>query len=318
MTNINKKPSLKKKFFKVQDSIGIWMDKGNRTTRVFLFPYVLMFIIFIVLPFIVAIGFSFTYYNSVQTPKFVGVKNYIYMFTQDPYFMKQVLPNTILFSLVVGPGGYVLSFVLAWLLSQVPRGARTVLSLIIYSPSMTSGIAMAVLWRTIFSGDEGGYLNSLLLRLGTISEPVQWLQSPQYLMTIMIVVSLWSSMGIGFLAMLSGLLGVNKELYEAAYLDGITNRFQEVIYITIPSMKNQMLFGAVMSIVGAFNAGAIGVSLSGSNPTPQYSGQLIVNHIADYTSSRMELGMASALSVILLLIVYIFNKVFSNLFRDRS
>lgn len=318
MEKQHKKTSFKSKYYKVVDKFSMWMDKGNRTSKLFLIPYVLMFVIFIVLPFAVAIGFSFTYYNSVEPPKFVGMKNYIYIFTQDPYFMKQILPNTILFSLIVGPGGYLLSFVMAWLLSQVPKGARTVLALIIYSPSMTSGIAMAVLWRTIFSGDEQGYLNSILLRMGSITEPIQWLQSPQYLMPIMIIVTLWSSMGIGFLAMLSGLLGVNKELYEAAYLDGINNRFQEVIYITIPSMKNQMLFGAVMSIVGAFNAGQIGVSLSGSNPTPQYSGQLIVNHIADYTTNRMELGMASALSVVLLVIVYLFNGVFSKLFKEKD
>lgn len=321
-----KKPNKVKQFFVniwnkvlyVFDQISLWMDKGNKTTVIFLIPYVLMFFLFIVLPIIVAMALSFTYFNGISSPKFVGFDNYIYIFTQDPDFMKVILPNTLLFALVVGPGGYILSFLLAWIIAQLPKTARTILALIVYSPSMTSGIALSVLWKTIFSGDEQGYLNSILLQLNMITEPIQWLQSPDYLMPIMIGVTLWSSMGVGFLAMLSGMLGTNKELYEAGYIDGIRNRFQEMFYITIPSMKNQMLFGAVMQIVGAFSGGAIGVQLSGSNPTPQNAGQVLVNHIDDYGVLRKEIGMSAALSVTLLLIVYIFNKVFTQVFREKD
>ena len=309
---------IKNGYFNTVDKFSMWMDKGNRTTILFLTPYVLLFSVFIVLPIIIAICLSFTYYNGISKANFVGFDNYIYIFTQDSVFMKKILPNTLIFAIIVGPGGYLLSFVLAWILAQVPKKLRTILALIIYSPSMTSGIAMAVLWKTIFSGDEQGYLNSLLLRMNMITEPIQWLQSPEYLMPIMIIVTLWSSMGIGFLAMLSGMLGVNKELYEAGYIDGIKNRYQEVVHITIPSMKNQMLFGAVMSIVGAFSAGSIGVQLSGANPTPQNAGQLLVNHIEDYGVLRKEIGMSAAYSVILLIIVYVFSKLFTRLFRERD
>ena len=319
---VMKKPSffqrLKKGWFKFTSKIGDWMDKGNRTTVIFLLPYVLMFTVFIVLPVAVAIFLSFTYFNGIGKPVFTGFNNYIFAFTQDQYFMRKIIPNTFLFAIIVGPGGYILSFLLAWVLSQIPKIPRTIMTLIVYSPSMTSGIAMTVLWKIIFSGDEQGYLNSILLRLDIISEPIQWLQSSQYLMPVMIIVTLWSSMGIGFLAMLSGILSINRELYEAAYLGGVSNRFQEIIYITIPSMKNQMLFGAVMAIVNAFNAGAIGVQLTGSNPTPNYAGQLIVNHIDDYGLLRKELGMSAALSVILLIIVYLFSWIFRKLFQDRD
>ena len=232
--------------------------------------------------------------------------------------MRTILPNTILFAIIVGPGGYVLSFLLAWVLSQLPKLPRTIMTLIVYSPSMTSGIAMTVLWKIIFSGDEQGYLNSILLSMELINEPIQWLQSSQYIMPVMIIVTLWGSMGVGFLAMLSGILSINRELYEAAYLDGISNRFQEIVYITVPAMKNQMLFGAVMAIVNAFSAGAIGVQLTGSNPTPNYAGQLIVNHIDDYGILRRELGMSAALSVILLIIVYLFSWIFRRLFSDND
>jgi multiple sugar transport system permease protein len=309
---------LKKKWHNLTNKVSEWMDKGNRTTVIFLLPYVLMFTIFIVLPVIVAMFLSFTYFNGVSEMKFTGFTNYIFVFTQDQYFMRTILPNTILFAIIVGPGGYVLSFLLAWILSQIAKLPRTIMTLIVYSPSMTSGIAMTVLWKIIFSGDEQGYLNSLLLRLDMISEPIQWLQSGDYLMPVMIIVTLWGSMGVGFLAMLSGILSINRELYEAAYLDGISNRFQEIVYITVPAMKNQMLFGAVMAIVNAFSAGAIGVQLTGSNPTPNYAGQLIVNHIDDYGILRRELGMSAALSVILLIIVYLFSWIFRRLFSDND
>lgn len=283
---------------------------------ILLSPYLIMFLIFIVVPVICGIALSFTYFNTIQFPTFIGLKNYIRLFTQDSVFMQKVLPNTIKYSLIVGPGGYILSFLLAWILAQLTKLPRTILAIIIYSPSMTAGIIMSTVWGVIFSGDQLGYLNSMLINSGIISEPVQWLQSPQYLMTIMIVVSLWSSMGVGFLAMLAGVLNVNEELYEAAYIDGIKNRFQEIIYITIPCMRPQMLFGAVMAIVGTVSAGGIGVALSGSNPTPDYAGQVIVNHIEDYGFIRYEMGYAAAISVVLLLIIWGASKVSRKLFAD--
>ncbi len=284
----------------------------------FLSMYALMFITFIVVPVIVAFILSFTSFDTIQFPTYNGLRNYIVLLTQDDIFMKYVLPNTIQFAVIVGPGGYILAFMLAWILAQLPKLPRTVLALILYSPSMTSGVAMSVVWVIFFSGDQNGYLNSLLLRNSLIQEPIQWLQSPQYLMTIMIIVTLWGSMGVGFLAMLAGILEVNPELYEAGALDGISSRFQEIINITIPSMKPQMLFGAVMAIVATFQAGAIGVTLSGGNPTPQYAGQLIVNHIEDYGFLRYEMGYAAAVSVVLLLMVLLFARVANRLFGSEE
>ncbi len=280
--------------------------------------YALLFFIFIVVPVLAAFLLSFTFFDTIQLPHFIGLRNYITLLTQDDTFMKYVLPNTIQFAVIVGPGGYALAFFLAWVLAQLPKIPRTFFALILYSPSMTSGVAMAVVWKTLFSGDQIGYLNSFLMNLGIVQQPIQWLQSPQYLMTIMILVTLWSSMGIGFLAMLAGILEINPELYEAAALDGVNSRWQEIFFITIPSMKPQMLFGAVMAIVGTFQAGAIGVTLSGSNPTPQYAGQLIVNHIEDYGFLRYEMGYAAAVSVVLLLMVLFFTRLSNRLFAGEE
>jgi len=284
----------------------------------FLLPYLLLFTIFIVIPVVTAMVLSLTNFNGLQMPKFIGLKNYVNLITNDDVFMQHVLPNTILFSLIVGPGGYILSFLLAWMLAQIPKVPRTVLALLIYSPSMTTGIAMTVVWTVIFSGDQTGYLNNILMQLGLIFSPIQWLQSPEYLMPIMIIVSLWSSMGLGFLAMLAGVLNIDPTLYEAAYVDGIRNKFQEIIYITIPSMRPQMVFGAVMAVVNTFQNAAIGVLLSGSNPTPNYAGQLLVNHIEDYGIIRYEMGYASAVSVVTLLLVYWISKLAWRIFGENN
>ncbi len=294
------------------------MITSKKTPYLFLLPYLILFTVFIIIPTTMAVGLSFTNYNAVQTPEFVGLTNYINLLTQDTIFLQYVLPNTILFSIIVGVGGYVLSFVLAWSLSQLSQAPRTVLALILYSPSMTAGVAMSVVWRTVFLGNQSGIANYVLTALGVIDEPILWLSNATYIMPIVIIVALWSSMGVGFLAMLAGLLNVSPELYEAGAIDGIKNRFQEVIYITIPSMKPQMLFGAVMAVTGAFQQGSIGVTLTGANPTPGYAAQLMVNHVEDYGFARYEMGYAAAVSVALLALIYAFSFVARKLFEEKD
>ncbi len=290
--------------------------KRRATPYLFIFPYFSLFVLFVAIPVVIAVVLSFTNFNAIEFPDFVGIKNYIDLFLQDEVFIRYVIPNTIVFAVIVGPGGYILSFILAWALSQVTRLPRTIMALIIYSPSMTAGTTMAVIWKVLFSGDQLGYINNALMRLGVITEPIIFLQSSEWLLTVMIIVALWSSMGVGFLSMLAGLLNIDPSLYEAAHIDGIKNRFQEVFYITIPSIKPQMLFGAIMAIVNAFKQSAIGVQLSGANPTPNYSGQLMVNHISDYGFTRYEMGYACAVSVVLLIIIWVFSKGARTLFKE--
>lgn len=295
---------------------GRWIDRHS--SFVLLAPYAFVFCLFIIIPVGAAILLSFTHFNSISSPTFAGFTNYITLLTNDSVFMQKVLPNTIIFSIFVGVGGYILAFFAAWSLSQLPKVPRTIMTVILYSPSVTAGVLMSTIWKSIFNGDKRGLLNYLLLKLDVIDSPIQWLQSEEYLLPIMILVGLWSSMGIGFLSILSGILNVNPELYEAARMDGVKNRFQEIIYITIPSIKPQMLFGAVMAIVNTFKDGGSGVLLSGSNPTPGYAGQLIANHIDDYGFLRHEMGYASAISTALLLLIYVLSKVVGKIFSSKD
>lgn len=288
----------------------------NKNGYYFVLPYAILFVIFILAPVIMAIVLSFTNFNAIQFPSFVGFLNYINLITSDDVFMQYVLPNTVKYALIVGVGGYVLAFLLAWALANMTKIPRTIFALVLYSPSLTTGVAMTVLWKIMFTGDQTGYINSWLMDIGVINEPIIWLVNTTYLLPIVIIIGLWSSMGVGFLAILAGLLNVDESLYEAAAIDGVKNRFQEMIYITIPSMKPQMLFAAVMQIVNAFQNGQISTLLAG-NPTPQYAAQLIVNHIEDYGFIRYEMGYAAAVSVALLLIVQIFSTISKKLFGDE-
>ncbi|MBU1019814.1 MAG: sugar ABC transporter permease, partial [Firmicutes bacterium] len=216
------------------------LNRDKYSTLLLILPYILLFATFIIIPVIVAVGLSFTYFDLIRSPRLAdlyGMYNYVVLITQDENFLKYVIPNTLKYAIIVGPGGYILAFVMAWMLSQIQATPRKLISLALYTPSMVGPVFISVVWRTLFSGDTSGYINAILLKYELIDEAIQFLQSPEYLLNIMIFVSLWSSMGIGFLAMLAGLLNVDKTLYEAAAMDGIKNRFQEIIYITIPQMK---------------------------------------------------------------------------------
>lgn len=281
-------------------------------------PFIVLFLLFIIIPTVVAFVLSFTDFNSIQSPNWVGAENYINILTNDDVFAGHALPNTIKFAIIVGVFGYILSFVLAWILAQVPRVPRTILAAMLYLPSMTGPTMMQNVWQIFFAGDKVGYLNALLLKLDIIQTPIIWLSDSNYIMTIMIVVSLWSCMGIGFLSMLAGILNVNRELYEAAHIDGVSNRLQEVIYVTIPAIKPHMMFGAIMSIVNAFQNANIGVQLSGANPTPGYGGQLLITHADEHAFVRYEMGYSAAISVIVLIIIWVISQLSKKVFKDKE
>ena len=283
--------------------------KESWIAYVLIAPFMICFCIFIVGPVLSATVLSFTSYDSIQPPVFTGLNNFIKMFTKDVVLMKFVIPNTLLFAVVVGPIGYALQFGLAWMINKAPRKMKKPYIMAIYAPSIAGGVLISVVWQVFFSSDRLGYLNDILLNMGVINTPVAWTQDKNWLLPIMMLVTLWSSMGVGFLSLFAGMQNVDEQLYEAGKIDGIQSPLLELFYITIPSMKPQMLFSAVMAIVNALKSGSIGVQLSGQNPTPNYAGQLIQSHIEDYGFARFELGYATALSFMLLVVTYILSRV---------
>ena len=280
----------------------------------FLAPFVILFTIFVVAPVVTAIGLSFTNYNMMQTPQFVGLTNYRLLFLDDEVFMIG-LANTLKFAIITGPVGYLLSFFAAWVINQ-PKFKRA-FALAFYAPSICSGIAMSTVWMVIFSSDRMGYLNNILLNMGLIDEPILWNTDPNYIMGVVMFISLWMSMGTGFLVFLAGLQNVSKSYYEAAAIDGVKNKFQELFYVTLPMMKPQLLFGAINAITSAFGVFDIAVSVAGM-PSPNYSAHTIVSHLYDYAFIRFQMGYASAVAVVLFIITFALGKIVMRVLSSKD
>lgn len=266
-----------------------------------LLPFTILFVLFILIPIIYSIFLSFTQFDMVQTPSFIGLKNYIRIFTEDDVFMI-AFKNTIVLALVSGPISYVLSFVLAWLINELGRKTRSLVTLMIYSPVLAGNIYF--IWLYIFSSDRRGFLNNLLINLGIFSDPISWLSDTKYMLLIVTIVTIWSSFGVGFLSFISGLQSLDRSYYEAAAIDGLKNRWQELYYVTLPQIGPQLLFGAVMTITNAFSAGSVSRTLTGF-PSPEYATHTMVLHISDYGGVRYEMGYASALSMILFILMLV-------------
>ncbi|MCQ2451293.1 MAG: sugar ABC transporter permease [Clostridia bacterium] len=274
------------------------------------------FVFFTLIPIGISVVISFTDYNMLQTPHFVGFNNYIRLLLDDEIFVKS-LANTLLFAVITGPVGYLISFIIAWFINETGRGIRPFLTVLFYSPSIAGSIY--VVWTYIFSDDSYGLLNSTLLNMGILKKPIQWLTDTNYNFYVVIVVILWMSMGTSFLAFIAGLQSLNKSLFESAAIDGIRNRWQELWYITLPQMVPQLLIGAVLTISTSFAVGAVPAALTG-NPSTDYSTHTLILHIEDYGNTRLEMGYASSAAVILFIIMvatwFVINKGVRSLGKD--
>lgn len=276
---------------------------------IMLAPFFLFFVVFLVLPILSSMVFSFTNFDMINSPSFAGLGNYLRMFLDDDVF-PTVFANTMLFAIICGPAGFLLSFVLAWFINEFSPIVRTLLSFMFYAPALVGNAHF--IWTVAFSSDSYGYVNSALLSLGLITEPVTWLSTAEYIKPIVIAVQLWSSMGVSFLSNISGLQNVNNELYEAGSIDGIRNRWQELWYITLPTMKHMLLFSAVMQISSAFSISGIAIELAGF-PSVNYAADTIVSHMQDLGTVRYELGYASAVAVVLFLMMIVFRLLVGKL-----
>ena len=290
----------------------LWKDiKQNKHNYILMAPFVILFMTFTVIPVFMSLGISFTYFNLLEPPRFIGLDNYMKLALEDEVFIIAI-KNTLILAVVTGPVSYLLAFVFAWLINELGPKLRAFMTLVFYAPSI-SGNAF-LMWLLIFSGDVHGYLNAFLIRFGITDNPILWLKNPDYIMLVIIVVQLWLSLGVSFLAFIAGLQSVDKTLYEAGAIDGIKNRWQELWFITLPSMKPQLLFGAVMQITTSLAIAEVSMQLVGF-PSVQYAGHTIVTHLIDYGSTRFDLGYASAIATILFLIMMTANLVVRAILR---
>ena len=271
----------------------------------FVLPYFSIFCVFTVLPVLISILLSFTDFNMLEMPGFIGLSNYTRVFLQDDIFIKSI-GNTFILALITGPIGYLLCLLFAWFINELKPVGRAIVTLIFYAPSISGN--MYLVWRAVFSGDAYGYLNGFLMNMGFISSPIIWLKDEKYILTIVAIVSLWSSLGTSFLTFIAGFQGVDKSYYEASAIDGVTNRWQELWYVTMPLMRPQMLLSAVLSITAAFGVGTIVTQLCGF-PSTNYAAHTILNHLQDYGNTKYELGYASAIATVLFIIMVLSNMV---------
>ncbi len=293
-----------------QKKLG-YQIKRNKASYLMMAPYFILFFLFTVLPVVISIGLSFTYFNMLEAPTFVGWKNYIKLFLKDDIFLIS-LKNTLIFAVITGPVSYILCLLFAWIINEFKGKVRAFLTLIFYAPSICGNAYMV--WNLILTGDRYGYLNGILLKFGFIDEAILWMKTEKYVLPVLIVVQLWLSLGTGFLSFIAGLQTVDKSLYEAAALDGIKNRWQELWYVTLPSMKPQLMFGAVMQITQSFAVADISIQLAG-NPSVNYAGATVVTHLLDYGSTRFEMGYASAIATVLFLLMIGTNKLVQRILR---
>lgn len=299
--------------FTAKDRFKLWLNEIKKSKHYYILmaPFVILFMTFTVVPVFMSLGISFTYYNLLEPPRFIGLDNYLKLLLDDEIFIIS-LRNTLILAVVTGPVSYLLAFVFAWLINELSPKLRAFMTLVFYAPSI-SGSAFLI-WLLIFSGDVHGYANAFLMNFGFTSGPILWLRNPRYIMMVIIVVQLWLSLGVSFLAFIAGLQSVDKTLFEAGAIDGVRNRWQELWFITLPSMKPQLLFGAVMQITTSLAIAEVSMQLVGF-PSVQYAGHTIVTHLIDYGSIRFDLGYASAIATILFIIMITTNLVVRNVLR---
>jgi len=277
----------------------------------FLAPYAILFTMFYIFPVVASIYFSFTYYNILESPRFIGLQNYIALILEDDIFLTSI-KNTFLIAIITGPLGYMMSFLFAWLINELPRWVRSIAVIIFYAPSIAGNCY--VIFSVFFRGDAYGYVNAALMNLGIIDTPILWLINPDYMLPVCMLVILWMSLGTGFLSFVAGLQGVDRSQFEAGYMDGVKNRWQELWYITLPNMKPMLMFGAVMSITQAFGVCDVTMALCGY-PSTDYAARTIVTHLFDYGFTRFEMGYACAIATILFLMMILCNKAIQYLLR---
>ncbi len=285
--------------------------KKNKAGYFMALPFFILFFIFTVAPVILSFLLSFTTFNLLELPDFVFMDNYIRLLLDDDIFMTSII-NTFKFSMITGPGSYLLSMLFAWFINELRPKIRAIMTLFFYAPSISGQVYL--IWTIFFSSDQYGYVNAWGMKLGLLTEPVLWFSNEEYIFPLIVAVALWTSLGTSFLTFIAGFQVVDKSLYEAGAVDGVKNRWQELWYITLPTMRPQMMLGAILAITGSFGFGAVITALVGF-PSPNYCAHTIMHHLEDYGNQRFEMGYASAIATILFFLMIGANMLVTKMLR---
>jgi multiple sugar transport system permease protein len=285
--------------------------KKNKVAYLMIAPFFILFALFTIVPVVLSFLLSFTNFNLLEWPDFVLLDNYIRLFLDDDVFINAI-KNTLMFATVTGPGSYLLSMLLAWFINELRPRIRSIVTLLFYAPSISGNVYL--IWTIFFSGDEYGLVNAWGMKLGLLSEPVLWFQDEKYIFVLCCCVALWTSLGTSFLTFIAGFQTVDTSLYEAGAVDGVKNRWQELYYITLPTMRPQMMLGAILAITGAFGFGGVITALVGF-PSPNYVAHTIMHHLDDFGGMRFEMGYASAIATLLFLMMIGCNMLVTKILR---
>lgn len=282
-------------------SYGMYMFRQKSVPYLFLAPNLIIFLVYIITPAIMGIYYSFTRFDGLRDPVFIGTANYVELFTKDPKFIDALL-NTMKYVAVTIPLIYVISLVLAMIIIQEIRG-KAFFRATFYWPVMISFIVVGVMWQWIF-GDTFGIFNAILEKIGI--GRIQTLTNPNFAWWGAVFIMVWSKAGYYMIIFIGGLLSIPHTLYEAAKIDG-ANTIQKFFYITLPVIKPTSLMVIILATMQVFKVYPMMVTFTSGGP--YNATRFIVQHIYEAAFMGNEIGYASAMSVVMLVIVTIFSGI---------
>lgn len=261
----------------------------------FILPNFLGFLVFMLVPILMSLYFSFTNYDVISTIEFVGLENYINLF-QDEQFIVAIL-NTLWFTVLTVPVGVILSLLLAVLLNRQIRGI-SIFRTLVFIPVITSMVAVSLVWSMLYE-ENGGLLNTLLGYLHLPS--VAWLTSTEMAMISIAIMSIWKGLGYNMTIFLAGLQGVPRDLYEAATIDG-ANAFQKFRKITVPMIGPTTYFVTLMALIGSLQVFDQVNIMTGGGPVN--ATRTIAFHLYQYGFQFYKMGYACAAAYVLFILVF--------------
>ena len=282
-------------------------------TYTFVLPDFIGLLVFIIIPIIYSFYMSLYDWNFANIKQFIGIQNYVTMFSDSEWW--QSLGRTFKLTLLYVPALFILSILFAVLINYVKneKAAGFVKTAFLLPYSITSVIA-SCLWMFLYM-DRSGFINVFLKAFGLKGE--KFLGSTSQAMVCIAVVLIWINLGYNIILFLSAIKDIPYSYYEAAKVDGIRNPVQELIYITLPAMKPQLLFGAINSIMGAFAAFDVPVAVSGM-PSPGYASHTLVAHLYDYAFIRFDMGNASTVAVLLFTLTFVLQRICFKIFAEKE